>query len=283
MDVKHIFTNYDIRRMRPKSPIAFTHENDVNTRILEVHLNDGGTPLTLSEDYTYTAAIVNRRTNVLICDSVVCSLNESGNVEIPIDNLHVSGEQELAIELTVTDENNQQVLTLPFPLSVNVNGTILDTAEVVPDSEGTIPELLKAAKDAVENVENKQDKIIFAAPPAFPGKYEVGTLFFYNSKLYRYTGDRWNQAVGSYTVYEKIGRRITYAYNKSPLEYEDTTLVPSYDPGDLYVNQSRTQANNSLGSINGTVYMCTGVLFNTVSYGDKMRYNYSWREIFQWG
>ena len=151
MEVKTIYVNYDIRRMRPPNLIAFTHENDKNTQVIELHLTNRDEPMTLAADYTYTAAIVNSDTKALINDSIDCELNSDGNVLIPIDDLHVRGRQSLKIELTVTDEQGEQVLSLPFPIWVKVSGSILDDAQVTPESEGTVPELLEEAKEALEN------------------------------------------------------------------------------------------------------------------------------------
>ena len=157
MEVKTIYVNYDIRRMRPPNLIAFTHENDKNTQVIELHLTDGDEPMTLNTDYTYTAAIVNSDTKALINDSIDCELNSDGNVLIPIDDLHVRGRQSLKIELTVTDEQGEQVLSLPFPIWVKVSGSILDDAQVTPESEGTVPELLEEAKEQLERVEQLSD------------------------------------------------------------------------------------------------------------------------------
>lgn len=161
MEVKTIYVNYDIRRLRPPNLIAFTHEKDKNTQVIELHLTDGDEPMTLAADYTYTAAIVNSDTKALINDSIDCELNEDGNVLIPIDDLHVRGRQSLKIELTVTDEQGEQVLSLPFPIWVKVSGSILDDAQVTHESEGTVPELLEEAKEALENAgdyENLENK-----------------------------------------------------------------------------------------------------------------------------
>ena len=157
MEVKTIYVNYDIRRMRPPNLIAFTHENDKNTQVIELHLTDGDEPMTLAADYTYAAAIVNSDTKALINDSIDCELNSDGNVLIPIDDLHVRGRQSLKIELTVTDEQGEQVLSLPFPIWVKVSDSILDDAQVTPESEGTVPELLEEAKEQLERVEQLSD------------------------------------------------------------------------------------------------------------------------------
>lgn len=161
MNVKPKFVYYDIRRKQSVCLIMYTHENDVDTQVLEVSMLDNGEPIELSADYTYSAAIVNRDTQALIDDSVSCTLNESGNVLIPIDNFHTLGAQDLLIELTITDSAGNQVLVTPFPLWIHVNASILDDAQVTPESQGTVPELLEEAKEALENAgdyENLENK-----------------------------------------------------------------------------------------------------------------------------
>ena len=150
MNIKPKYVLYDICRMKPFNLIEYTHVNDVNTQVLEVSVINNGEQIELSSDYTYTAAIVNRETKALINNSIECSLNGSGNVEIPVDNFHQLGAQDLLIELTITDSNGNQVLVTPFPLWIHVNASILDDAQVTPDSLGTIPELLEEAKEALE-------------------------------------------------------------------------------------------------------------------------------------
>lgn len=146
------YKSYDLKSMRKPNLIAVTHANDVGTQFIELHLLDGcnRNPVTLSASYTYTALMVNRDTQALIDDSVSCTLNESGNVEIPIDNLHTQGGMNLLIELTITDSDGNQVLVTPFPLTVHVNPSILDDAQVTPESRGTVPELLEAAEEALD-------------------------------------------------------------------------------------------------------------------------------------
>ena len=152
MNVKPKFVYYDIRRKQSVCLIMYTHENDVDTQVLEVSMLDNGEPIELDADYTYSAAIVNRETKALINDSISCELNDSGNVLIPIDNFHTLGAQDLLIELTISDSDGNQVLVTPFPLWIHVNASILDDAQVTPESIGTVPELLEEAKEALETV-----------------------------------------------------------------------------------------------------------------------------------
>ena len=157
MNVKPKFVYYDIRRKQSVCLIMYTHENDVDTQVLEVSMLDNGEPIELSADYTYSAAIVNRDTKALINDNISCELNDSGNVLIPIDNFHTLGAQDLLIELTITDSADNQVLVTPFPLWIHVNASILDDAQVTPESQGTVPELLEEATEQLERVEQLSD------------------------------------------------------------------------------------------------------------------------------
>jgi len=150
MNVKPKFVYYDIRRKQSVCLTMYTHENDVDTQVLEVSMLDNGEPIKLDADYTYSAAIVNRDTKALINDNISCELNDSGNVLIPIDNFHTLGAQDLLIELTITDSAGNQVLVTPFPLWIHVNASILDDAQVTPESQGTVPELLEAAEEALD-------------------------------------------------------------------------------------------------------------------------------------
>lgn len=158
MEVKTIFVKYDIRRMSPPNLITYTHENDVNTQSIELLLTDGALPLALSPDYTYTAAIVNKDTKALIKDNVACTLNANGNVLIPIDDLGVHGSQNLKVELTVTDLQGDQTLSLPFALWIKSTGSILNGAEVIPEvSKGVIPKLIQDAEEQLQRVKTLKD------------------------------------------------------------------------------------------------------------------------------
>ena len=72
----------------------------------------------------------------------------NGNILIPFDNAVVKTSQGVVkIEVNITRDTDE--LTLQFPLWVSVTGSILDNAEVTPESKGTIPDLLKGAADAL--------------------------------------------------------------------------------------------------------------------------------------
>lgn len=149
MNVNNIITTYDINRSCPPGRIVVSHDCDVNTRTVEVFFRQGAIPLAISQDCTAKAAFVERQSNILINDNVLCTVTESGSVLIPVDDLHRQGRFDMSIELSVTNQDGEKVLVTPFPMWITVNGSILNEAEVTEESKGTVPELLEAAEEAL--------------------------------------------------------------------------------------------------------------------------------------
>ena len=149
MDIKNLKTTYDINRSCPPGRIVVSHDCDVNTRTVEVFFRQGVIPLAISQDCAAKAAFVERQSNILINDNVLCTVTERGSVLIPVDNLHRQGRFDMSIELTVTNQGGEKVLVTPFPMWITVNGSILNEAEVTEESKGTVSELLEAAEEAL--------------------------------------------------------------------------------------------------------------------------------------
>ena len=160
MNVNNLTTIYDINAGCPPGRIVVSHDCDVNTRTVEVFFRQGVIPLAISQDCAAKAAFVERQSNILINDNVPCTVTEAGSVLIPVDDLHRQGRFDMSIELTVTNQDGEQVLVTPFPMWITVNGSILNEAEVTEESKGTVPELLEAAEEALaeakdyENLDN---------------------------------------------------------------------------------------------------------------------------------
>ena len=151
MEIKNICVSYDINRSCPPKRASVTHVNDVNTRIIELTLRQGNDKLDLDSGCTANVSIVERVTKKLITSGVACEISESGTILIPIDNLHFRDKMDINIEVSVNDSSDEQVLTLPYPIWVRVNPSILDEAEVTDKSLGTVPELLEEAKELIED------------------------------------------------------------------------------------------------------------------------------------
>lgn len=158
MNIQPVFTRYDINRKLPfdwSSPIVVDHVEDFDTRFIEVFVYESiynkqvdlkGTTITVR----IVAALSTEK--ILLNDNVACTLNGSGNIIIPIDGKVIETlASALLIEIRITQ--GEQALVLPFPLYVQMRGSILDDAGVAPESRGTIPELLEAAQDALTNAQ----------------------------------------------------------------------------------------------------------------------------------
>ena len=152
-----------------QSVCAVVHIDDKNTETLDLSLMQGGEHIAVSPNSTVTARFVRVKDKILISDNVPCAVQENGNIHIPIDNAaaHMLV-GEIKIEVNIVDEND--ILTMQFPLVIRVNNTILADAEISPESEGTIPELLEEAREAAEDaaqaaeaateaISTKQDKL----------------------------------------------------------------------------------------------------------------------------
>lgn len=118
------------------------------------------------------------------------------------------------------------------------------------------------------------------APQIFSGSqypYEVGDLFLYNQKIYRFSGTRTVYLIGELNSFDKIGRRIVFSYSNPP-QSETTRAVSTYDSGDLFVIRKQ-QAPNSQGRLIGQdVYLCVDVLYTGTS-DHEMHYAYTWQKI----
>ena len=148
-----------------QSVCAVIHIDDTNTEALDLSLVQGGEHITVSSESTVTARFVRVKDKILISDNVACEVQENGNIHIPIDNAaaHMLV-GEIKIEINIVDEND--ILTMQFPLVIRVNNTILADAEISPESEGTIPELLEEAAEAAEAAQEAAENAQAAAEAA---------------------------------------------------------------------------------------------------------------------
>ena len=162
MNIQPVFTRYDINRKIPfdrSSPIVVDHVEDFDTRFIEVFVYESIYNKQVDlKGTTITARIVAALSTekILLNDNVACTLNGSGNIIIPIDGKVIETlASTLLIEVRMTQDD--QALVLPFPLYVQMRGSILDDAGIAPESRGTIPELLEAAIAALEEAKNYEN------------------------------------------------------------------------------------------------------------------------------
>ena len=134
----------------PSKLIAISHVDDKYSEVIEVAVKQNDRFVYMGGATVVARMVLHRDKDYLLSDDVQCSVNDNGNILIPFDNAVVKTSQGVVkIEVNITRDTDE--LTLQFPLWVSVNGSILDDAEVTPESEGTIPDLLKEAADALED------------------------------------------------------------------------------------------------------------------------------------
>ena len=145
-------------RTSPSKLIAISHVDDRYSEIIEVALMQNGRHIYAGGTTVSARMVLHRDKDYLLSDNVACSVNSNGNILIPFDNAVVKTSQGVVkIEVNLTRPDCE--LTLQFPLWVSVTGSILDNAEVTPESEGTIPDLLKDAADALEDAKEALEEI----------------------------------------------------------------------------------------------------------------------------
>ena len=137
-------------RTSPSKLIAISHVDDKYSEVLEVAVKQNDRFVYMGGATVVARMVLHREKDYLLSDSVPCTVNANGNILIPFDNAVVKTSHGVVkIEVNITRDTDE--LTLQFPLWVSVNGSILDGAEVTPESKGTIPDLLKDAADALED------------------------------------------------------------------------------------------------------------------------------------
>lgn len=144
---------YDLNTKSAQKVICVTHTDDNSVDVIQLHVVQNGALIDFSGN-TIIARMVMSRTHELLSDNVVCTIDEvTKDIMIPIDRKAVSTRKGLMlIEVNVRGVLPEK-LTLQFPLLVRVNGSILDDAEITPESQGTIPELLIAAAEELRRVQ----------------------------------------------------------------------------------------------------------------------------------
>ena len=133
--------------------IAVTHTDDRNADVLEVNVRQNGAHIDLTGATVFARMVLHKDRDYLLSDSVPCTVSDSGNVLIPFDNAVIPVQKgKIKIEVNLTQADS--VLTLQFPLWVSVNGSILDEAELTPESKGTVPDLLREAVAQLSRVKD---------------------------------------------------------------------------------------------------------------------------------
>ena len=149
---------FDLNTKSQPKVLCVTHTDDFETDILKVGVYQGNLKYDLLQT-VITARMVMRWTHELLADNVACTLSESCDILIPIDSSAIPVRAgEMLVEVNIKSTVNDETLTLQFPLIVRVNGSILDNAEVTPDSRGTIPELLQEVERELERVKGYVDE-----------------------------------------------------------------------------------------------------------------------------
>ncbi len=166
MLIPHQTIKMDINSINPPLVKLIEHVNDSNVRYVDLAFYSDSVKINIPESASILATFVTD--GVLISEDVECSINSSGNIEIPIDNskiLSKSGLMLVEVRITETDDTSTAVLNTPFAFKVRVNPSIKDDAHISEKSYGTTAELLKEIAEArgsydtvLEHINSKADE-----------------------------------------------------------------------------------------------------------------------------
>lgn len=158
MNIKPICVSYNINRKfgyNATEVISIECEEDFKTRYIDVYLYADNVRNTVDiSGSTATARMVTtpEYDSLLLSDNVACEVVGTGHIIIPIDSAVIAAYPcDFLVEVHI--KNGENVLVLPFPLWVSMRASILDNAGVTPESQGTVPKLLKDATKALEDAE----------------------------------------------------------------------------------------------------------------------------------
>lgn len=175
---------YDLNTKSAQKVICVTHTDDNSVDVIQLHVVQNGALIDFSGN-TIIARMVMSRTHELLSDNVVCTIDEvTKDIMIPIDRKAVSTRKGLMlVEVSVRGVLPQK-LTFQFPLLVRVNGSILDDAEITPESQGTIPELLIAAAEELRRVQGfiTSDDVYDILDSALQGAQNVAPSLYVKRK-----------------------------------------------------------------------------------------------------
>lgn len=152
--------HFDLNTKSQPKVLCVTHTDDDGVDVIKLIVTQGGNAVDLSQTIV-TACMVMRWTHELLNDNVNCEYDsETGSIMIPIDNAVTPMRAgEMLVEVNILSAGaDDKSLSLQFPLIVRVNGSILNNAEVTPDSRGTIPELLQEVEQELERVKGLVDE-----------------------------------------------------------------------------------------------------------------------------
>lgn len=154
MNIKPICVSYNINRKfgyNATEVVSIECEEDFKTRYIDVYLYADNVRNTVDiSGSAVTARMVTtpEYDSLLLSDNVACEVAGTGHIIIPIDSAVIAAYPcDFLVEVHI--KNGENVLVLPFPLYVQIRGSILDNAGVAPESRGTIPELLSNAENAL--------------------------------------------------------------------------------------------------------------------------------------
>lgn len=151
LQIKPVNYKYNINRTKGTQLICFSHTDNHDTRFIRLELFDDKTPLS-AEGADVTAIMVTAKDKLLLADNVECEVTQDGAIIIPVDSTVINGNSgDIKIEVRI--EKDGQILTLPFPLWINVRASVVEDSSITDNTIGTLKSLLEENNALLERME----------------------------------------------------------------------------------------------------------------------------------
>ena len=230
----------DIGRKYPEIVTIPAHELNVSSFFLKVTLWYEDEPFNIGPNDTITATLVTN--GVLITDERRCERISASTIQVNLSN--ENGEDpilqpgKMLVQITI-DSQNGNSYTLPFVIVANVAGDIKQSAQVSPESYGTVAEILQEVALARGNFNTLGDRLDDVdSDIATLDNSKLPFTVLPTSSTYSESVFSNNQATGTvYAVYmagtaywffnAKVGQDITlqYRFSKNGIEIKGGSMT----------------------------------------------------------
>lgn len=252
MNIKPICVSYNINRKfgyNATEVISIECEEDFKTRYIDVYLYADNVRNTVDiSGSTVTARMVTtpEYDSLLLSDNVACEVAGTGHIIIPIDSAVIAAYPcDFLVEVHI--QNGENVLVLPFPLWVSMRASILDNAGVTPESQGTVPKLLKDAtktlEDAEAAIENAGDYDNLENKPSINGVTLDGNK----------TTEELNIETGGTDDYNELNNKPAFVFSRL---FQNDLVIPisgRFKLINFRAEQNENITNISLDGVDGSI------------------------------
>lgn len=232
MNIKPIICNYNINSLDEKKLICVSHVDNYQTRYIQLKLFEGKMPFSAAGAVA-KATIVTAKEKLLLGNDVACEITNDGDILVPIDSA-VMSRRSGDIKIEVRLEKDGKTLVLPFPLWIRIRGSVIDTAQMCEETEGSVKELLEEANRRLSEEQGGKSAYEIAVENGFEGT-EAEWLASLKGDAYTLT------AADKTAIAAEAASKVNVPSKTSQLT-NDSHFLTSHQSLDNYYTKAQTDA-----------------------------------------